>query len=57
MLILSRKTSENIRIDDDITITVVEIGSGRVRLGTEAPPEVNVDRLEVRERRDVGVKQ
>jgi carbon storage regulator len=37
MLVLSRKIGEKIRIGDDITITVVDIGRSRMKLGIEAP--------------------
>lgn len=47
MLILSRRKNESIVINDDITITVVEIRGDKVRLGIEAPKEVPVHRREV----------
>lgn len=47
MLVLSRKRNEVIRINDDVTITVVEIRGDRVRLGIEAPSHVSVHRQEV----------
>lgn len=47
MLVLSRKKDEVIMIGEDITITVVDIRNGRVRLGFEAPKEVPVHRKEV----------
>ncbi|NQT15703.1 MAG: carbon storage regulator CsrA [Planctomycetes bacterium] len=47
MLILSRKLNEQITIGDRITITVVAIRGGCVRLGIEAPREVPVHRKEV----------
>lgn len=50
MLVLSRKQGQSIRISDDIVITVVELGRGRVQLGIEAPGEVPVHREEVFER-------
>ena len=50
MLVLSRKTNERIMIDGRITIVVVEIRGGKVRLGIEAPPEVKVHRQEVLDR-------
>ncbi|MEM9354458.1 MAG: carbon storage regulator, partial [Planctomycetota bacterium] len=37
MLVLSRKNQQKIIINDDITITVVEIRGDKVRLGVEAP--------------------
>lgn len=47
MLVLSRKTGERIQIGPDITITVVKLSSGGVRLGIEAPPELAVLRGEL----------
>ena len=37
MLVLTRKIGEKIRIGDDITITVIDIGRSRVKVGIEAP--------------------
>ena len=47
MLVLSRKSGQQIVIADNIVITVVEIRSDRVRLGIEAPREIPVHRKEV----------
>ncbi len=47
MLVLSRKASERIVVDDRITVTVLEISGNHVKLGIEAPPEVPVHRKEV----------
>lgn len=44
MLVLSRKLGEAITISDNITVRLVQIGKGRVRLGIEAPPEVSIRR-------------
>ena len=49
MLVLSRKKNESIIINDDITVTVVEIRGDKVRLGIDAPKEVTVHRREVYE--------
>ena len=46
MLVLSRKKNESIIIDGHI-VTVVEIRGDKIKLGIEAPREINVDRLEV----------
>ncbi len=54
MLVLSRKTGEDILIGDDIVIAVVEIGPGRVKIGVRAPSKVAVDRREVRESKTVA---
>lgn len=47
MLVLSRKKNETICINDDITVTVVEIRGDKCRLGIVAPKEVEVHRQEV----------
>ena len=47
MLVLTRKKNEAIVINDDITITVVEIRGDKVRLGIEAPRATPVHRQEV----------
>ena len=47
MLVLTRKLNERIIIGDDITVTVVEIRDGTVRLGIEAPRSIAVHREEV----------
>jgi carbon storage regulator len=49
MLVLSRKKNESIVINNDITVTVVEIRGDKVRLGIVAPKEVPVHRQEVYE--------
>lgn len=50
MLVLGRKTGQQIVLGDDITVTVVKIESNWVRLGIEAPAEVPIHRKEIRER-------
>lgn len=48
MLVLSRKIDEKIIIgDNEIRVTVVDIRGDKVRLGIEAPPEIQVHREEV----------
>lgn len=49
MLVLSRKVGERIRINDDISVIVVEVRGDKVRLGIEAPKDVPVHRDEVYE--------
>lgn len=56
MLVLTRKEGERITIDGGITITVVQIHNGKVRVGLEAPPEVHIIRSELLER-DRGREQ
>lgn len=47
MLVLSRKVGQRILIGERITVTVVKLGQGGVRLGIEAPPEMAVVREEL----------
>ena len=47
MLVLSRKKLEDIVINDEITISVVEIRGDKVRIGINAPKQVPVHRKEV----------
>jgi len=47
MLILSRKINEKVIINDDITISIIEIRGDQVRIGIDAPKKVKVFRQEV----------
>lgn len=49
MLVLSRKVGERINIGNDVVLTVVEIGRGKVRVGIQAPREVPIYRTELLE--------
>jgi carbon storage regulator len=49
MLVLSRRTGEEIVIDGNIRLTIVGIRGGRVQLGVVAPDSVRVQRHEIRE--------
>jgi len=47
MLVLSRKISEAIRINEGIEITILGVSRGRVKLGFKAPQGVSIQRAEV----------
>ncbi len=49
MLVLSRQRDETIMIGDEVEITVVDIRGDKVRLGINAPRQVQVHRKEVYE--------
>lgn len=49
MLILSRKSDEEIVIGNDIVIKVTEISKGSVKIGIEAPKETVILRGELRD--------
>ncbi len=47
MLVLSRKIGQQIRIGDQITLTIVKTQGKTVRIGIEAPSDVRVLRAEL----------
>ncbi len=47
MLILQRKAGESLVIGENITVTVVSVDSGRVRLAIDAPSDVSILRSEL----------
>jgi len=50
MLVLSRKVGERILIGENISVTVVRVTGGGVRLGVEAPSNMPVVRQELKDR-------
>ena len=55
MLILTRRIGETLMIGNDISITVLGVKGGQVRIGVDAPKEVAVHREEIFER--ISAKQ
>lgn len=47
MLVISRKTEEGIIIDDNIEITILEVGKDRIKIGINAPKDVRIVRKEI----------
>jgi len=47
MLILSRKQDESIIINGNIEVKILEIEEGKVRLGIEAPKDIDIFRKEL----------
>ncbi len=59
MLILTRKVGESLKIGDcedilegPVTVTVLAVKGGQVRIGVEAQRNIRVDREEIRQRVD-----
>lgn len=48
MLVLSRKVGERILIGENISVTVVRIAQGIVRIGVEAPQDLTIVREEIK---------
>ena len=49
MLVLTRRPGESIRIGDEISVLVLEIQRGQVKVAIDAPREIPVHREEVYE--------
>jgi carbon storage regulator len=50
MLVLTRRGGEEIKIGNNVTVLVVKIGAGKVRIGIKAPKELPVHRAEFAEK-------
>jgi carbon storage regulator len=50
MLILTRRVGETVMIGDEVTVTVLGVKGGQIRLGINAPRSVTVHREEIYER-------
>lgn len=47
MLVLSRKLGQRFQIGQDVRVTIVKIDRNSIRIGIEAPDDVNVYREEI----------
>ena len=47
MLVLTRRVGETIRIGDDVSICILDVQGGQVRVAIDAPREIPVHREEV----------
>lgn len=50
MLILTRRVGESLKINDNVTVTVLGIKGHQIRLGIDAPKSVSVHREEIYQR-------
>lgn len=47
MLVLTRRVGETLIIGDNVKLTIVGVKSGQVRVGIDAPKEVQIQREEL----------
>ena len=47
MLVLTRKLNESIMIGDDIELTVLSVDGDQIKLGINAPKQVDIHRKEI----------
>lgn len=52
MLVLSRREGEVVHIGQDITVQIVRIERGKVRIGIDAPKSVRLLRAELKQQED-----
>ena len=57
MLILTRRVGESLMVGDDISVTVLDVKGNQVRIGVNAPRDVEVHREEIYQRIKAGVPQ
>lgn len=50
MLILTRRIGETLMVGDDVKITVLGVNGNQVRIGVDAPKNVEVHREEIYQR-------
>jgi carbon storage regulator len=50
MLILTRRIGETLKVGNEITVTVMAIKGNQVRIGIQAPKDIDVYREEIFER-------
>lgn len=57
MLVLTRKVGESLIIADDIKITICAVNNTQIRVGIQAPKDVEIHREEIYERIKKGKEE
>ncbi|MNE47624.1 hypothetical protein D3C80_1420360 [compost metagenome] len=57
MLSFTRRAGESINIENEITVTVLDVSGNQVRLGIKAPKDVPVHREEIAQRIKEGLSR
>lgn len=55
MLVITRKTNQSIVINDTITITIFESSKDKVKIGIDAPKDINIVRDELIKVKQVNI--
>tara|TARA_Y100000296_G_C5027128_1_gene182830 strand:- start:394 stop:558 length:165 start_codon:yes stop_codon:yes gene_type:complete len=50
MLVLSRRKNEGLLIDNQITVKILDIHQGWIKIGIEAPKNINILRTELKKK-------
>lgn len=56
MLVITRKTNEEIVIGENIVLKIISNGNGRVKIGIEAPQHVRIARGEIAFREELNAE-
>jgi carbon storage regulator len=57
MLILTRRVGETLMVGEEVTVTVMAVNGSQVRIGINAPKDVEVHREEIYDRVQAEKKQ
>lgn len=52
MLVLSRKEAQEIMIGEHIAVSIIKIRNGKIKIGIDAPKDVNIRRVELNDSPD-----
>jgi carbon storage regulator len=55
MLVLVRRVGESICVGEHIMVKILYQRGRQIHVGVEAPPEINIDREEIRKRKLLGL--
>lgn len=50
MLVLTRNAGETLRLGDEVTISILDTKDNQIKIGIDAPKDVNVHREEIYQR-------
>lgn len=56
MLVLSRKEAQEIMIGEHIAVSIIKIRNGKIKIGIDAPKNINIMRAEINDSHAEEVK-